>query len=132
VGVQREIEDRGVQSSLQDGIFDAVEFYARLVPYQEFPAESYSPFFLAQLERIFHLPRLDEARVFSTIFNAEDFGADDSTQLLDDARRLRPTLKWLRSFRKSGAWHEGVLANTRMPGLLTLFNLYRIITTRLY
>lgn len=132
VGRRLEVRDQGVQSSIQAGIFDAMDAYSELVPYQELPPESYSPFFLAQLERLFHLPRKEEARVFSTIFNAEDFGTIDSTELLDNARRVRPSRSWLKAFRASGTWHEGIFAGTGIPGILTLFNLYRIMTTRHY
>ncbi|MFH0825001.1 MAG: HAD family hydrolase [Pseudomonadota bacterium] len=129
---RREMVDRPVINSMQCGILDATDAYVRMIPYREHSASAYTPFVRSRLERFLYVPRVEEGRLFSKLFDAQDFGVKDEVEAVKPPEDSPISLSWLSAVKRMGVWHEGCLASLGIPGAVTLFNLYRILKSRRY
>lgn len=125
---QRELKDRELLTRLQTGIFDFVDAYARLIPFQQESPELYTSFVLSQLDRFVRLPKSAEGRVFEEFFHSEDFGSNVAAKDRGPApkllsfRRLGQKISYL----NDSLWPWGVLAANGLAVLAGFLNIWRI------
>jgi len=125
-----EVRDRTLLTSLQAGIFDYADVYAKTIPSMDKPPEYYSPYLIQVINRFIRFPRADEAKVFSHFRNIEDFGADHILRLSNPRFRLCSVGKWWQEFNMSVLWKEGLIASCAGPCLVILYNLWLSLKQR--
>ncbi len=124
---QRERADRDLLTAFQAGIFDSVDAYARLIPFQTADAAEYARIAVQRLDRFLRLPRAEEGRAFARFYHSEDFGNDIIMQDPDERPRpgrTRSLSQWMGVMDRS-LWPEGLVASYGVPGLVELGNLWR-------
>lgn len=125
-----ELEDRNLITSLQAGIFDFIDSYSNIIPFMEESAEVYSQYFLNRINKFFRFPRYYESSIFNKFSNVEDFGSDYMLKFPENGFRTVSSINFWRRFNNDVLWKEGYLASLGYPGLLFLFNLYKVISKR--
>ncbi|MFC1882014.1 HAD family hydrolase [Thermodesulfobacteriota bacterium] len=120
--------DRYLVASLQAGILDYAETYSQMLIFQTKPPEANQEFIVRLLDRLIRYPTKNEAQILKDFVYTNDFGGfffmPGTSQPLATAGNVTPERN--PSDRKYYfVWPEGFYATTRIPGLTTLFNIYR-------
>jgi len=129
-GRLKELEDRGLVTGIQAGIFDFVDAYVKAIPFMEESAQFYSPFVINLVNRFLRLPRTAEGHVFNNFSNVEDFGMDEVLESPESTLRSSPMRKWWKISNASVLWKEGLIASRGWRSLLSLYNLYFLYKKR--
>lgn len=129
-----EQRDEPMVATLQSAILDYCNDYLRTAPFRGCAAEEMSPFILSRLDRLIRYPSPREAELLGSFSHSEDFGqslvyaAENSNS--EDADPVRG--KRLTKTQQRILWREGQIARSRIPGLVSLFNGYRVARRRMY
>jgi predicted HAD superfamily hydrolase len=122
--------DRHLVASLQAGILDYTESYSNSLMFQTKPPEANQEFIVRLLDRLVRYPTKNEAQILKDFVYTNDFGG-----LLFMPGTNRPVATDDNNTPERNAsdrkyyfiWPEGFYAAARIPGLTTLFNLYRTL-----
>jgi predicted HAD superfamily hydrolase len=122
--------DRHLVASLQAGILDYTEAYSNILMFQTTPPEANQEFIVRLLDRLVRFPRKKEAQILKDFVYTNDFGGflfmpganQPSTTVSNDRPESNTSDR-----RYYFMWPEGFYATTGIPGLTTLFNIYRTL-----
>ena len=122
--------DRQLVASLQAGIFDYTENYTNSIQFQARPPQTHQDFVVSLVDRLVRFPSKKEALTLKKLVYLNDFGG------LLFMPGLNPGNPQSECFSSQNAtpdnryyvmWPEGYYANKGIPGLTSLFNIYRTI-----
>lgn len=122
--------DRHLVASLQAGILDYTDEYSKMVAFHTDPPKANQEFIIGLLDRLVRYPSKNEAQILKNFVYTNDFGGllfmpganqPSSTVTVDTADRAHLDNRYY------FMWPEGFYANTGIPGLNTLFNIYRTL-----
>lgn len=128
-----ELHDRNLVTSMQAGIVDFTEAYAKTVIFQDHGVEAFCDYACEVTDLLLRYPSVEVSRALTGFFHSEDFGSDVAVQDARLSLRL-PWWDWFRQRRSRSQvlWMEGTLARANGPVLLGFYNLFRVFMKRHY
>jgi len=131
VDFQLESNDDALVSSLQSGILDYTDDYAKTLPFHEQEPVDEAQYHLYQLDRLLRFPAKGEARELTGFSHSEDFGQSLVHVATGNGNWDDPP-PVSKKVRHRVLWPEGDKSLKPIPGLALLSNLYRLARTRRY
>ena len=129
-----ECSNRHFLASLQTGILDYADRYAERIPFKEHPSIVDARFLLRLVDRLIRYPSKAEARALRQLVYSNEFGGmvfiPGRTVTDVDARKGEFNQALPKGKVFNHMWREGVYADSNLPGLNALFNLYRSLVKR--
>ncbi len=123
---QAELRDQGYVVSLQQGVFDFLDAYVRLLPFTDGEAEPLYAVAVELFGRLIRYPKRWEAEALLPFSHSEDFGSDELVQSREDFRRTW-LQRWTLLSRRHHIWRDGRLALQGSQPLASLGNLGRLL-----
>ncbi|AWB46184.1 hypothetical protein DCC85_19805 [Paenibacillus sp. CAA11] len=128
-GEDRKTEEKQnyIIQQIQKGILDYVDEFVELNNSVYLDYNAVKKTALDSVERFIRNPRPAEVRIFEQLNHSEDWGASNSLQLV--AKNIGWTTLFSKNRMKSklgqAFWKQGSLVNSKIPGLVHLYNYWR-------
>jgi predicted HAD superfamily hydrolase len=127
--------DRQLVASLQAGIFDYTDNYTELIQFQNRPPKIHQDFVVSLIDRLVRFPSRKEALALKKLVYINDFGGLLFMPGLDPENPQSDRFRFNNvtpDSRYYVMWPEGYYANKGIPGLTSLFNIYRTIFKQVF
>jgi len=125
--------DEAWVSSIQSGILAYCDDYTATLRFHERSPEEEGDFILYRLDRLLRYPNKEEAEVLTDFSHSEGFG-QSMVHIPDKLNSGSNNKNNYRSinYNHRTLWREGRYAQSRIPGLNTLLNSFRLLKTSRY